>query len=76
VPEYIATLGTDFQQLAVETAQKRLEQRPKTLNRQKGQLKLHVVDNNFDFHASHANISPRTWCQKYRHCLSHLLARP
>jgi hypothetical protein len=27
-------------------------------------LKLHVVDNTFDFHASHANISPRTWCQK------------
>jgi hypothetical protein len=22
------------------------------------------VDNTFDFHASHANISPRTWCQK------------
>jgi hypothetical protein len=25
VPEYFATLGTNFQQLAVETAQKRLE---------------------------------------------------
>jgi hypothetical protein len=24
-------------------------------------LKLHVVDSTFDFHASHANISPRTW---------------
>ena len=22
------------------------------------------MDNTFDFHASHANISPRTWCQK------------
>ena len=22
------------------------------------------MDNTFDFHAPHANISPRTWCQK------------
>jgi hypothetical protein len=27
-------------------------------------LMLHVVDNTFDFHASHANISPQTWYQK------------
>jgi hypothetical protein len=64
VPKHIAILGTNFQQSAVETAEKRLEYRPKTLNRQTSHLKLHVVDNTFDFHALHANISPRTRCQK------------
>jgi hypothetical protein len=49
-------MGTNFQQLVIETAQKRLQQRPKTLNRQKTLLKLHVVGNILDLHASRANI--------------------
>jgi hypothetical protein len=68
VPELIFRPGTNFQQSVVETAQKlssdpgpifqqsAVETAQKRLNRQKTDLKRHVVDNTLDFYASYAQI--------------------
>ena len=74
-------LGTHFSAVFVRNGSGTAQKRPRMPKRHKMGSKLHVGNNTFNFHASHANIWPRCWGRKLwgylcRFCMGDLIPRP